>query len=93
MSKESSIKVETAMKSKVDASSRLIDINNYDWLSATKHMTLRWDWFVYITPIDNKVTVANGTKVDAEGISKISLNTENNGNTFNDVMYFMYLSC
>ncbi|KAH9641407.1 hypothetical protein HF086_011436 [Spodoptera exigua] len=138
ISKESSIKLETAMKSKVDASSveskakqivcygcgepghkrpncplkkkkvmkrknptnkdstsvsALGATNNYDmdkWYidsGATKHMTSRRDWFVDLKPIDNKVTVANGTKIDAEGIGKISINTENNVNTINDVMY------
>lgn len=50
-------------------------------------MTWRRDWFVDLKPIDNKVTVANGTKINAEGNGKISVNTENNVNTINDVMY------
>lgn len=37
--------------------------------------------------IENKVTVANRTNIDAESIGKISIKTENNVNTVNDVMY------
>lgn len=49
----------------------------------TKHMNSRRDWFVEVKPIDNRVTVLNGTKIDAEGIGKISITTENNVSTIN----------
>lgn len=54
---------------------------------ATKHMTSRRDWFVNINPIDLKVTVANGTKINAEGIGKIAINTDTSVKALNDVIY------